>query len=71
MELRRRVEEGKRLGQCCRRVRVQSGRTPLTRPNPLTWPRLLGDEEGCRLYTEMGATGHAEQVAAELAGPPD
>ena len=36
--------------------------------------RLLGDEEGCerhfreahRLYTEMGAAGHAERAGREL-----
>ncbi len=48
--------------------------TPFLSEESAHLARLLGDEEGCerhfreahRLYTEMGAVGHAEQVGKEL-----
>ncbi len=49
--------------------------TPFLSEESAHFARLLGDEEGCerhlreahRLYTEMGAVGHAERVERELA----
>ncbi len=48
--------------------------TPFLSEESAHLARLLGDEEGCeresreahRLYTEMGAMGHAERVGREL-----
>ncbi len=48
--------------------------TPFLSEESAHLARLLGDEEGCerhlreahRLYTEMGAAGHAERVRREL-----
>ncbi len=48
--------------------------TPFPSEESAHLARLLGDEEGCerhfreahRLYTEMGAVGHAERVGREL-----
>ncbi len=50
--------------------------TPFLSEESAHFARLLGDEEGCerhfreahRLYTEMGAVGHAERVGRELSG---
>ncbi len=47
--------------------------TPFLSEESAHFARLLGDEEGCerhfreahRLYTEMGAVGHAERVGRE------
>ncbi len=48
--------------------------TPFLSEESAHLARLLGDDEGCerhfreahRLYTEMGALGHAERVGREL-----
>ncbi len=34
---------------------------------PLGWLQLKKERDAHRLYTEMGATGHAQRVARELA----